>query len=55
MRVVRTLALLWAGLVLFSCGDSSRQDGGFTFVYTDFNPGTTGGFSTSDLGTLTVE
>jgi hypothetical protein len=31
------------------------EDGGFTFVYTDFNPGTSDGFSTGDLGTLTVE
>ena len=30
MRLVRTIAVLCAGLVLFSCGDSSQTDGGIT-------------------------
>jgi len=31
------------------------EDGGYWFVYCDFNPGTSDGFSTEDLGQLTVE
>jgi hypothetical protein len=31
------------------------EDAGFTFVYADFNPGTSDGFSAADLGSLTVE
>jgi hypothetical protein len=31
------------------------EDDGFTFVYADFNPGTSDGFSTANLGSLTVE
>ena len=31
------------------------EDAGLTFVYADFNPGTSDGFSTADLGGLTVE
>ncbi len=30
------------------------DDGGFTFLFCDFDPGTGDGFSTADLGTLTV-
>ena len=31
------------------------EDAGFTFVYADYNPGTSDGFSTANLGSLTVE
>ena len=31
------------------------EDGGYTFIFCDFQPGTSDGFSTDDLGSLTVD
>jgi hypothetical protein len=50
---MKSLTISAAGAYSYTCRFS--EDAGFTFVYTDFYPGTSDGFSTSDLGALTVE